>query len=97
MNVFIERAGTEKIDKKNQYAGIDNTHHLPEHSQPRQSEKTDVKVYIVGNRTEELNVEKQNAGSTAPAANENNHAESEKIAVKVYLERAESEEIAVEQ
>ena len=99
MKVFIERAETEKIDKKNQYAGIANTHHLPEHiqEQPRQSEKTDVKVYIVGNRTEELNVEKQNAGSTAPAANENNHAESEKIAVKVYLERAETEEIAVEQ
>ena len=65
--------------------------------QPRQSEKTDVKVYIVSNRTEELYVEKQNAGSTAPTAHENNHAESEKIAVKVYRERAETEEIAVEQ
>ena len=94
MEVFIERAETEKIDEKNQYAGIANTHHLPEHiqEQPRQSEKTDVKVYIVGSRTEE-----QNVGSTAQAANENNHAESEKIAEKVYMERAETEEIAVEQ
>jgi hypothetical protein len=71
--------------------------------QPRQSEKTDVKVYIVSNRTEELYVEKQNAGNTAPAAHENNHAESEKIAVKVYKKkfakvssRNKSEELAVE-
>ena len=65
--------------------------------QPRQSKKTAVKVYIARDRTEELNVEKQNAGSTALAAPKNNHAESKKIAVKVYLVRAETEEIAVEQ
>jgi hypothetical protein len=41
-----------------------------------------VKVYIVSNRTEE----KQRVDSTAQAANENNHAESEKIAEKVYME-----------
>jgi hypothetical protein len=72
---------------------------LPQEHQelPRQSEKTDMKVYIVSNRTEELYVEKQYAGNTAPAAHENNHAEFEKIAVKVYMERAETEEIAVEQ
>jgi hypothetical protein len=53
---------------------------------PRKSEKTDVKVYIVGSRTD-----KQNIGSTAQAANENNHAESEKFAEKVYMERAKTE------
>ena len=37
MNVFIERRETEKIDKKNRYAGIDNTHHLPEHFQEHQN------------------------------------------------------------
>jgi hypothetical protein len=45
-----------------------------------------VKVYIVGSRTD-----KQNIGSTAQAANENNHAESEKFAEKVYMERAKTE------
>ena len=71
MNVFIERDETEKIAKKNQYTGIANTHHLPEQiqEQPLTSEKTDMKVYIVGNRTEEKNV-----GSTAQATNENDHA-----------------------
>ena len=37
MSVFIERAETEKIDKKNQYTGIDKTHHLPEHFQEHQN------------------------------------------------------------
>jgi hypothetical protein len=54
-------------------------------------------VYIARDGTEELNVEEQNAGSTALAAPKNNHAESKKIAVKVYMVRAETEEIAVEQ
>ena len=49
-----------------------------------------MKVYIARDRTEELNVEKQNAGSTALAAPKNNHAESKQIAVKVYLVRAET-------
>ena len=53
--MFIKRDETEKIANKNQYAGIANTHHLHEHipEQPRQTEKTNVKVYIVGSRTEE--------------------------------------------
>jgi hypothetical protein len=55
------------------------------------------KVYIARNRTEELHVEKQNAGSVALAAPKNTHAESKKIAVKVYLVRAVTEETAVEQ
>ena len=61
MNVFIEMDETKKIDKKNQYAGIANTHHLPEHiqEQPRQTEKNDVKVYIVDSRTEEQKQEAQ--------------------------------------
>jgi hypothetical protein len=54
------------------------------------AKKTAVKVYIVRDRIEELNVEKQNDGSTALAAPKNNHAESKQIAVKVYLVRAET-------
>jgi hypothetical protein len=65
--------------------------------QPRQSKKTAVKVYIARDRTEELTVEKQNAGSTALATPTNNRAKSKKIAVEVYMVRAETEEIAGEQ
>ena len=80
--MFTKRDEMEKFAKKNQYAGIANTHNFHEHipKQPSKSEKNDVKVYIVGNETEE-----QIVRDTAQAANENNHAESEKIAEKVYM------------